>query len=200
MSGWIEPLRATAGKFAHDLGVLALCALFFATLAVLMKGRKAISDARAAGGEIRINLILSVLGQLAVAPLITLFVLGLIEVLKTHGLHLAPPRLWDMIGQWPTLFLAILAFEIGITVWDFIEEDLSRRLPAGERAMHTIMAIVYGAFLAHLLPEIWQWIAQPTEWVRVERGLLSWILTAFAAGVFSSGIRDVAASFRMEKA
>lgn len=106
--------------------------------------------------------------------------------------------LWH--GVWAWLFLAILAFEIGITLWDFIEEDISRRLPAGERTMHTIMAIIYGAFLSHLLPEVFQWTSRPTELVFVERGLLSWVLTAFAAGVFFSGIRDVVASFRMEKA
>ena len=106
-------------------------------------------------------------------------------------------RLWH--GAWAWLFLAILIFEIGITLWDFIEEDISRRLPPGERVMHTIMAIIYGAFLAYLLPEVFQWTAQPTELALAQHGLLSWILTAFAVGVFSSGIRDVIASFRMEQ-
>lgn len=109
MSGWIESLRAAGGKFAHDLGLLALCAVFFAVLALLVKGRKAFADARAAAGETRINLILTLLGQLTVAPLVALFILALIEVLKTHGLNLAPPRLWDVIGQWPTLLLAVVA-------------------------------------------------------------------------------------------
>ncbi len=103
--------------------------------------------------------------------------------------------LW--LGSWAWLFLAILVFEIGITLWDFIEEDISRRLPAGERVMHTIMAIIYGAFLAKLLPEVFQWTSQNTELLFVDRGVLSWILTVFAIGVFLSGIRDVVASFRM---
>ncbi len=106
--------------------------------------------------------------------------------------------LWH--GTWAWLFLGILVFEIGITLWDFIEEDISRRLPAGERVMHTIMAIIYGAFLAYLLPEVFRWASQPTGLLLVERGWLSWILTAFATGVFFSGIRDVVASFRMERA
>lgn len=50
------------------------------------------------------------------------------------------------------VFGAVLAFEVLITLWDFIEEDISRPLPAGERVMHTVMAIVYGAFLANLVP------------------------------------------------
>ena len=109
LSDWIEPIRATAGKFAHDMGVLALCAVFFAGLALLVKGRAAIADARAAAGETRVNLILALLSQLIVGPLIALFILGLMEVFKTHGLNLAPPRLWDAIGQWPTLLLAVVA-------------------------------------------------------------------------------------------
>jgi sterol desaturase/sphingolipid hydroxylase (fatty acid hydroxylase superfamily) len=108
LSGWIEPLRAKAGEFAHDLGAFALCALFFVVLALLVKGRSAIADARSAVGEIRINLIVTLLGALAVGPLVSLFMLGLIEVFKTHGLHLAPPTLWDEIGQVPTLLLAIV--------------------------------------------------------------------------------------------
>jgi sterol desaturase/sphingolipid hydroxylase (fatty acid hydroxylase superfamily) len=108
LSGWIEPLRAKAGEFAHDLGAFALCALFFVVLALLVKGRSAIADARSAVGEIRINLIVTLLGALAVGPLVSLFMLGLIEVFKTHGLHLAPPTLWDKIGQVPTLLLAIV--------------------------------------------------------------------------------------------
>jgi hypothetical protein len=97
------------------------------------------------------------------------------------------------------ILFGILSFEIGITLWDFIEEDLSRRLPAGERVMHTIMAIVYGAFLANLLPEIFRWSSLPTSVVPADYGMLSWILSGFAVGVFFSGIRDVVASFRFPK-
>lgn len=104
--------------------------------------------------------------------------------------------LWQ--GAWAWVFLAILVFEIGITLWDFIEEDLTRRLPAGERVMHTVMAIIYGAFLAFLIPQVLLWLSQSTGFIVVNRGWLSWLLSAFAAGVFFSGIRDVVASFRME--
>lgn len=104
--------------------------------------------------------------------------------------------LWH--GAWAWAFLAILIFEIGITLWDFIEEDLTRRLPAGERVMHTVMAIIYGAFLAYLLPQVFGWLSQSTGFIVINSGWLSWLLSAFAAGVFFSGIRDVVASFRME--
>ena len=74
---------------------------------------------------------------------------------------------------------------------------MTRRLPAGERVMHTVMAIVYGAFLARLLPLVLEWSGQPARLVPVQYGLLSWILSAFAIGVFLSGVRDVVASFRL---
>src|SRR5947208_11936077 len=39
------------------------------------------------------------------------------------------------------------------TIWDFLEEDRTRSLPHGERVTHAIMGVVYGAFLAFLVPE-----------------------------------------------
>lgn len=104
-------------------------------------------------------------------------------------------REWHGALTW--VLLAILLFEIVVTLWDFIEEDLTRRLPGGERVMHTIMAILYGAFLANLLPEMWRWSAQATGLVAVEYGTLSWIMTLFAVGVFLSGVRDLVASFKL---
>lgn len=103
---------------------------------------------------------------------------------------------WRGVLGW--LLVAVLATEIVITLWDFIEEDLRRPLPPGERVMHTIMGIVYGAFLARLAPELAAWMAQPTGFSGASYGWLSWLLSAFAVGVFFSGIRDLAASFRRE--
>ena len=100
-------------------------------------------------------------------------------------------------GLWAWLFALILMFEIGITLWDFVEEDLIRRLPAGERIMHTVMGIVYGAFLAYLIPEVFSWGQRPTGFFSVDYGVLSWFLSLFAVGVFLSGIRDTLASFRL---
>jgi hypothetical protein len=87
-------------------------------------------------------------------------------------------------------------FEIGITLWDFVEEDQIRRLPAGERMMHTVMGIVYGAFLAYLIPQVISWRDRHTGFYPVDYGGLSWLLSVFAVGVFLSGIRDALASFR----
>jgi hypothetical protein len=94
------------------------------------------------------------------------------------------------------LLAALLLGEICITLWDFIEEDKIRRLPPGERAMHAIMGIVYGAFLGFLVPELIAWSRQPADFGPSYHGFPAWMLLAIALGVFVSGIRDLAASAR----
>src|SRR5204863_2006842 len=100
-------------------------------------------------------------------------------------------------GWFVWLLATILLLEIVITLWDFIEEDLRRPLPPGERVMHTVMAIIYGAFLANLIPQMAKWSAQPAGFAPVHYGVVSWLMTAMAVGVFGSGVRDVIASYRV---
>jgi uncharacterized protein len=99
-------------------------------------------------------------------------------------------------GAFTWVLLALLLAEIGITLWDFIEEDKIRRLPAGERAMHAIMGIVYGAFLAFLIPQMIGWARLATGFGASYHGFPAWLLLVLAAGVFASGIRDAVASVR----
>lgn len=102
---------------------------------------------------------------------------------------------WFIWQGWLTYLLAVLLIlEICITLWDFIEEDKIRKLPAGERAMHAIMGIVYGAFLAFLVPEMIKWSEQPAGFGPKYHGFPSWVLTIVAVGVFSSGVRDLIAA------
>jgi hypothetical protein len=101
------------------------------------------------------------------------------------------------LGLWTYILMGILLAEIVITLWDFIEEDKVRRLPAGERAMHSIMGIVYGSFLAYLIPELLNWRLRSTGFGRAYHGFPAWVLTLVATGVFVSGIRDLLASFRL---
>jgi hypothetical protein len=99
-------------------------------------------------------------------------------------------------GRCAWLFAAMLAAEICITLWDFIEEDKIRRLPPGERAMHAVMGIVYGAFLASLVPHLWQWSRLDTGFGASYHGFPAWVLSTIAVGVLVSGIRDVIAATR----
>lgn len=99
-------------------------------------------------------------------------------------------------GVWAWVLGAILLAEIVITLWDFVEEDKVRVLPAGERCMHAIMGIVYGAFLAYLVPDLIRWSQLATGFGSSYHGIPAWLLTIIGAGVFVSGVRDLMASFR----
>ncbi len=93
--------------------------------------------------------------------------------------------------------LAALIVEIGITLWDFVEEDQSRRLPASERITHTLLALNYGAILVLLVPLLWAWAQLPLELVPVSHSYGSWFLTAAAIAVTLFGWRDWLASARL---
>jgi hypothetical protein len=99
---------------------------------------------------------------------------------------------WNGTFAW--LLAALLLGEIVITLWDFIEEDKIRRLPPGERAMHAIMGIVYGAFLAYLIPSMVLWSRLDTGFGAADHGFPAWMLLVIATGVFVSGVRDLIAS------
>jgi len=73
----------------------------------------------------------------------------------------------ELKGFWAMLVIAVLAAEIVITFTDFVEEDLSRRLPASERITHALLAINYGAILALLVPVLIGWAEQQTAVVPV---------------------------------
>ncbi|HWD41620.1 MAG TPA: hypothetical protein VG944_22445 [Fimbriimonas sp.] len=99
-------------------------------------------------------------------------------------------------GLWAVVLAVIFAAEIVITLCDFVEEDRVRKLPPGERVMHSVMGIVYGAFLATLAPEWLKWVGLPAGFGAAYHGFPGWVLSVVAAGVFASGVRDLIASFR----
>lgn len=94
-------------------------------------------------------------------------------------------------GVWAWVFGAILAVEVFITLWDFVEEDLSRKLPATERVSHTILALNYGAVLAAFAPLWLEWAGQPTGFVTHNYGWLSWLMALYAVGTVLWGFRDL---------
>jgi hypothetical protein len=98
------------------------------------------------------------------------------------------------------LLVVLLATEIAITLSDFIVEDRTRKLPPGERAMHALMGITYGIFLALLFPNAAAWFGAPLGFEPASYGWISWVLSAFAVGVGLSGIRDLTASFALARA
>ena len=54
-------------------------------------------------------------------------------------------------GAAAIVLIAALVIETGITLWDFVEEDRVRALPASERVTHTLLTLNYGVLLAMLV-------------------------------------------------
>ena len=100
--------------------------------------------------------------------------------LKLHGIRNMLYALLFLLLGWlevygvlALLIIAVLVAEIVITLMDFVEEDLSRKLPPSERINHTLLAINYGAILVLLLPVLIDWAMQPFGVTVVYQGLLS---------------------------
>lgn len=100
-------------------------------------------------------------------------------------------------GFWAWLFATVLLIEILLTGWDFIEEDRTRNLSAVERTMHLALSMGGGAYCALLIPVLWQWASEPTSMSFVHHGVVSWLLSVLAVGVFAWGIRDLIAGFKL---
>jgi uncharacterized protein len=102
-------------------------------------------------------------------------------------------------GAFAWAVLALLAAELIITLTDFVEEDMTRKLPASERITHTLLALNYGAILVLLAPVLLAWAREETGIAHVYYGVWS-ILAALAAfGVVVFGMRDIAASLRAKR-
>lgn len=105
-------------------------------------------------------------------------------------------------GAWGIVLGALLLCEIAITLADFVVEDKVRKpmggLFPGERVTHSIMAIVYGAILAHLIPVILQWQRLPSRLAVDPAPVPMWLrlgLSALAVGTAASAVRDAYAVF-----
>jgi uncharacterized protein len=96
-------------------------------------------------------------------------------------------------GIFAAVVLALLAAEVVITIADFLEEDRSRRLPPFERVLHTVLAVLYGTFLALAIPWLIVKAAEPAGFAFVSHGLLSWFFTIASGGVLAFSIRNAIA-------
>jgi hypothetical protein len=101
-------------------------------------------------------------------------------------------------GVLAVLLGCALVAEIVITMCDFVVEDRTRRLRAGERVLHSAMAIIYGAMIITLWSQWTKWLAQPTGWERHRDvpTMLAVIATAAGIGIALSGIRDAIAALQ----
>jgi uncharacterized protein (TIGR01777 family) len=123
--------------------------------------------------------------------------------LRLHGVrNLAYAILFATLG-WcepkgaAAVALTLLLFaEFVITLWDFVEEDRTRKLPATERIAHTLLTFNYGVVLCLLAPVLVAWAVMPTAVSGVYHGVWSWLCAIAAIGVIGSGLRDLAAARR----
>lgn len=102
-------------------------------------------------------------------------------------------------GIYAYIFGAIFCFELYLTLWDFVVEDQTRKLPATERITHTILTLNYGLVLATFAPILYEWSFTETAFVGVNHGILSWIATLYALGVLVWTMRDLLSAFRVKK-
>ncbi|MEO1536332.1 MAG: TIGR01777 family oxidoreductase [Pseudomonadota bacterium] len=102
-------------------------------------------------------------------------------------------------GVWTMILGGILIVEVLITLWDFVEEDLTRKLPGTERINHTLLALNYGAILALAAPILWGWAQMPTALLPAHYGWWSVFATAAALGVGVFSARDLLAAKRSER-
>ena len=126
--------------------------------------------------------------------------------LQLHGVRNAFYALIFLAFAWTephgvfTMILgAILIIEVFITLWDFVEEDLTRKLPATERINHTLLALNYGAILVLAAPVLYGWASLETALLPANYGWWSVFATLSAAGVGVFGVRDLLASARSDR-
>src|SRR3977135_684398 len=101
---------------------------------------------------------------------------------------------FEVHGFWAMIVIAVLVVEVVVTLMDFVEEDMSRKLPASERINHTLLALNYGAILVLLVPILIELAGRPTTVQRISYGFWSILAATSALGAGIGGVRDFAAS------
>lgn len=98
-------------------------------------------------------------------------------------------------GAWAWVLAGLLVVEVLITLADFIEEDRTRRLPATERVLHTLLAIGFGIILALLAPIWWEWTRGETGFIATGYGWPAALCSLFGVGLIVWSIRNGLAAF-----
>lgn len=104
---FLDVTRNAAASLWTALQVLFLSALFFALLAILVKGRQAIAAAERARKEVSVNLWLYVLDALFVAPLAALVVQVIRLTIGGSPLELLTPSFWASAPMWVTVLTVV---------------------------------------------------------------------------------------------
>jgi len=111
-----------------------------------------------------------------------------------------------MQGTYGWLLIGLFVFDVAISIWDFSLEQSSRRflggLPRGEYVLHIVIAMLFGALVASLVPSLSDWLRAPTR-LAYEPGNVPWqlrgVMLVMAILVFYSGCQDGLAALRLRK-
>ena len=103
---------------------------------------------------------------------------------------------WHGALAW--LLLTIFAIEYAVTLIDAVVEDRTRRLSRAERLVHMILGGTTGAYIALVAYHAsTDWIGAPARLQLTDHGIVSLILSIYAASVIVSAVRDARASRRL---
>jgi len=104
-----EFFQATFETLSANARGLALPALGFAALALIVRGAASLQTARAATSEVRTNMLLFVFDIIAVSPLLAIAVAALGAAIQQHGFILIAPATWHALPPWLVGFIAVFA-------------------------------------------------------------------------------------------
>ena len=106
----ILDLLSEAGRILWAaLLALALPTAIFAALALFVKRRRALADARRAAGETRLNLSIYFLDALLIGPPLAVLLALMQRGFDAAGLRLLPPEAWEALPFAATAFAAVVA-------------------------------------------------------------------------------------------
>ena len=98
-------------------------------------------------------------------------------------------------GAFAWLLLAVFAIEYAVTLMDAVVEDRTRRLSRVERLVHMILGATTGAYIALVAYHAsLEWIGAATALRLTDHGVVSLILSVYAASTIVSALRDARAS------
>ncbi len=109
-------------------------------------------------------------------------------------------------GSFFWLLIGIFAFDVCISLGDFVIERASREffggLPTGEYILHIILAMLFGALVTSVFYSVGNWAGLPTRLAyepATVPSLLRIIMVFMAVLVLGSGIMDLMAARRLTK-
>lgn len=111
-----------------------------------------------------------------------------------------------MHGAWFWFLIAILVFDVAISLVDFMLERGSRAffggLPSGEYVLHIILAMLFGALVTSIGYSAGSWAALPSRLAyepAAVPGFFRALMVFMALLVLGSGAMDLAAAIRLTK-